>query len=150
MMKSRVINFFLLAAVLLACAGPEARKPIVRKTSSFMNESIERNKVLNNLELQLLEARMQRDSLSVYNNSSQGFWYKYLVQMEDKSVLPETGDVVLFEYQIKDLRDSIVYSKEELGVKSYLVDKEEMISGLQDGIKLLQPIKIKLRQLTAG
>lgn len=134
----RIVFLFGMICLLFACSNPEPRKPIIRKTSSFMNESIERNKVLIQLEEELLKQKMDRDSLHTYVNSEHGFWYYY----EKKDTLnfktPVKGDEVVFSYEIKDLRDSIIYSKEELGIRNYLVDKEDLLTGLQEGIKLMK------------
>lgn len=132
--------FFLLTFILLAlsCSKPEPRKPIIRKTSSFMHESIERNKVLNKLEDDMIRLKIEKDSLHSYINSQHGFWYFYIEKdtLSNKSPIP--GEEVVFTYEIKDLKDSIIYSKEELGEKNYFIDKEELITGLQDGIKLMK------------
>ena len=45
---------------------------------------------------------------------------------------------MFYTHEILQLNDSILYSKEELGTKSYLIDQEDLISGLQDGIKLMK------------
>ena len=132
--------FLLLVTVLLlfSCAKPEPRKPIVRKTSSFMSESIQRNKVLNKLEDDILQLKMQNDSLHNYVNSEHGFWYYYQEKDSLNKAFPVKGDQVIFTYEIKDIKNSIIYAQEELGVKNYLVDKEELITGLQEGIKLMK------------
>jgi gliding motility-associated peptidyl-prolyl isomerase len=124
--------------VLAACSSPEARKPIVRKTGSFMNESIERNKVLNTLENQILMKKMETDSVHDYYNSSHGFWYYYVNRSEQDAYSPKRGDEVFFTHEIRALNDSVLYKEQDLGTKSYLVDKEELITGLQDGIKLMK------------
>jgi gliding motility-associated peptidyl-prolyl isomerase len=103
-----------------------------------MRESVERNKVLNKLEEGLIMKKMQSDSLHTYNASPNGFWYFYEEKDTMNTANPVKGDEVIFAYEIKDLRDSIIYSKEELGDKHYLVDREDLISGLQDGIKLMK------------
>ncbi len=124
--------------VFLSCSNPEARKPIVRKTSSFMSESIERNKLLNKAENAMLLKKMKSDSLHHYLNSEHGFWYYYEVEMPKESYTPKSGDEVFYSHEIKSLDNSILYDKNDLGTKSYLVDKEELISGLQDGFKLMK------------
>lgn len=103
-----------------------------------MRESIERNKVFNKLEEKLIQQKMESDSIHVYTVSPHGFWYYYMQTDTINAVSPVKGDEVVFSYEIKDLKDSIIYSKEELGDKNYLVDKEDLISGLQDGIKLMK------------
>ena len=52
--------------------------------------------------------------------------------------LPVKGDEVTYAYEIKDVNNQILYTKEELGDRTYLVDREELISGLQDGLKLMK------------
>ena len=127
-----------LALFLVSCTGPEARKPIVRKTSSFMNESIERNKILNQLENELLLRKMSADSLRNYASSEHGFWYAYNKKDSLSSYLPEKGDEVFYRHEIRNLNDSVLYSYDELGLKSYLVDKQELVTGMQQGIKLMK------------
>ena len=128
----------LMFTVFSSCSSPEARKPIVRKTGSFINESIERNKRLNSAENVLLMEKMQIDSLHEYINSANGFWYYYDKKIADETYLPNHGDVVFYTHEIIALDDSVLYSGEELGTKSYMVDQEDLISGLQDGIKLMK------------
>jgi len=122
----------------IGCSGPEARKPIVRKTSSFMRESIERNKALNQLENEMLQRKMALDSLRTYISSEHGFWYAYGKKDSLSSYQPNKGDEVFYRHEIRDLRDSVLYSFDELGLRSYLVDRQELITGLQQGIKLMR------------
>ncbi len=134
----RIFSLFVLSALFLGCSQPEARKPVVRKTSSFMSESIERNKILTKVENQLLQKQIEGDSLHSYLNSEQGFWYYYDARDTLNAPMPEPGDQIVFNYEVRDLGDNIIISEEELGPQSYTVDKEELISGLQDGLKLMR------------
>ena len=136
-MKSKFI-FVILSVLVISCSNQEPRKPIVRKTSSFMSESVKRNKVLNSFEEDLFKSRMKNDSLNDYINSEFGFWYFYNKKVSIDSNLPSKGDRVVFTYEIRNFQDSIIYSEAELGSKDYLVDKEELITGLQEGIKLMK------------
>jgi gliding motility-associated peptidyl-prolyl isomerase len=135
----RIVFIFLgVSIILISCSKPEARKPIVRKTSSFIEESVNRNKILNKVEEDLLRYKMQNDSLHEYINSKNGFWYYFQLRDSLKYKFPVKGDEIVLTYEIKNLQDSILYSKEEIGIRNYLVDKEELITGLQDGIKLMK------------
>ncbi len=133
-------NSLLLIAIVLivGCSKPEPRKPIVRKTSTFLKESIERNKTINKLEEEELLRLMQEDSTNNYIASPNGFWYYYNVKDSLKTTLPVKGDEVLYTYEIADIYGEQIYSKEELGERSYVVDKQELITGLQDAIKLMK------------
>jgi len=127
-----------LFTLIISCSNPEARKPIVRKTSSFMNESIERNKMLNKAENAILLQRIKSDTLHSYINSENGYWYYYDISVSDENYTPVSGDEVFYKHEISGLNNAILYSEEELGTKSYLVDKEELITGLQDALKIMK------------
>lgn len=136
-MKNNLI-YLILIVIFSSCSKPEPRKPIIRKTSSFMTESVERNRALNNMEEDLLKQKMEKDGRLDYINSEYGFWYYYMVKDTLSNKFATTGDEVIFSYEVRTLNDSIIYSKEELGIQNYLVDKEELITGLQEGIKLMK------------
>ena len=134
-MKNSILLIFIVAFV--SCSAPKPRKPIVRKTATFLKESIERNKVINQVEEQALLDYIRIDSMNNYSTSPNGFWYRY-TKDSLATKLPVKGDEVTYAYEIKDVNNQILYTKEELGDRTYLVDREELISGLQDGLKLMK------------
>jgi gliding motility-associated peptidyl-prolyl isomerase len=103
-----------------------------------MSESVDRNTVLKNVEEEIFRQIMEKDSLNEYINSEYGFWYYYVERNVTNNEFASTGDEVLFSYEARTLDDTIVYSNEEVGDINYLVDKEELITGLQEGIKLMK------------
>ncbi len=136
MIKNIIILIIVL--VISSCSKPEPRKPIVRKTGSFLDESVKRNKEANKVEENILKLLMQKDSLHSYTNSENGFWYYYQIKDSLDLKSPIKGDKVLFTYDVKNLQNTILFSKDEIGNIDYIVDKQELISGLQDGIKLMK------------
>ena len=134
-MKTNII-LFLLFLGLVSCLNPEPRKPIQRKTSFIDNVSIEFNKQLNAKEETLFKLYMEADSLNVYNLSSNGFWYTFQNKSGNTNV-PKTGDTIEYIYEISNLDNTIIYSSNEIGRIIYSVDKQEIIKGLQFGIKLM-------------
>lgn len=122
-----------------SCTKTEPRRPINPKPSTTLySEAMQQNKVLNKIEEDKILAIIQKDSTKNYIQSAKGFWYTYINKIEENIPSPKTGDEVVLEYDITDLNDTIIYSKEELGIKNYKVDKEDFISGLQKGIKLMK------------
>ena len=89
-----ILFILIFSTVFISCSNPEARKPIVRKTSSFMNESIERNKLLNKAENAILMQKIKSDSLHKYMSSEYGFWYYYDVKVPADSYIAKSGDAV--------------------------------------------------------
>ena len=124
--------------VFFSCKEQEARRPIVQKTSTILTETISQNKKLIALENNIIEEYIAKDSTKQYHVASNGFWYVYENEIKSELVTPKIGDVVEFSYDITDLYGNVFYSKEDLGVKTYKIDKEDFIPALQEGIKLMK------------
>ncbi len=135
----RSLNFtclILLAA--MGCQGPVPRKPVEVRTGSFIKESVERNKKLLALEEEKIHGIIARDTAHSYEASSSGSWYYYINRIEEPAPRPEEKDLVTMNYEIFNLNNDTIYSKEEIGQQSYRVDQQELFPGLRNGIKLLK------------
>ncbi|WP_016989625.1 gliding motility-associated peptidyl-prolyl isomerase GldI [Flavobacterium sp. ACAM 123] len=115
----------------------EARRPISQTSGSFMKKSVERNKKLVAVEEDQIKKLMQSNPEVDYMASSKGYWYSYESENEVDTLTPKKGDVVFFDYEIKDLSGAIIYSELELRPQIYYVDKQNIMMGLRDGIKLM-------------
>lgn len=140
LIKISFISVFMLAFFLsfVACNDPEPRKPVIQKSSTFLKESVVRNKVINKLEENAFLELIKKDTANTYLSSESGFWYCYIKRDSAAVILPKKGDEVIYTYEIKDIYGDVLYTQEDLGQRSYLVDKQELITGLQDGIKLMK------------
>ena len=128
-----------LALAMFACKSHEARKPITTKTGSFIDESIARNKALNAREYAAIEKIMKKDSTK-YVASNHGFWYYYNTKKDaDSLATPAFGDVVNYDYNVKSLNGQLIYSKNDLKNQDYVMDKQELFTGLREGLKLMKP-----------
>jgi gliding motility-associated peptidyl-prolyl isomerase len=135
----RIKGIFLIVLICFGCSENEARRPVnPRPSSTLLSETVGTSKVLNALEVKEIEAYINKDTTQIYEVSKNGFWYLYLNKVAQNTPLPKFGDEVLFEYNITDLQGTIIYGKAALGIKNYRVDKEDFISGLQKGIKLMK------------
>ena len=123
---------------MVSCAKPTPRKPIVRNSSTFLNESIQRNKAMNKVEESAFLQLIKNDSIHNYISSTNGFWYYYNTKDSLATKLPVRGDEIVYSYSIKDINGEVIYNEEELGDRNYFVDKQELITGLQDGLKLMK------------
>ena len=133
------ISLVVLVLVAIGCSKSQARRPINPKPSTTIyQESIAASKKMYQLEENRILEFIKQDSTQVYKTSPNGFWYTYNTKIEQVASMVRPGDVVALSYDIRDLNDSIIYSKEDLGVKTYTVDKEDFISGIQKGIKLMK------------
>ena len=133
------ITFYLLLlfGFFTSCSEPKARRPIANKSGYDQSASIAFNKKLYQIEEDVILNYIKKDSLHHYINSQHGFWYVFLDENKTDSIFPKKGDWVTFQYEIKDIKNNEIYSAQELGIKKYKVDQEEMIQGIQEGIKWL-------------
>lgn len=131
--------FLLLASILLvSCGNPKPRKPIMRTGQIDMTESVSINKQILAQENELFQTIMKQDTTHAYTNSHYGFWYAYDVKKSADSIMPKEGDEVTFLYDIKSIEGEVIYSQAELGEKSYVVDHQDFMQGIQEGIKFMK------------
>ncbi|WP_439127347.1 gliding motility-associated peptidyl-prolyl isomerase GldI [Polaribacter sp.] len=134
-------SFYIISIVfiLFGCTKTQPRRPINPKPSTtIFKTNIETSKKLIESENKKIADYIAKDTTKTYINSNNGFWYTYINKVDTDTITPKVGDEVVLNYNVSDLNDEIIYSKEDLGLKNYKVDKEDFISGLQRGIKLMK------------
>jgi gliding motility-associated peptidyl-prolyl isomerase len=137
-MKSLIL-ILLIAIGFTSCKSPEARRPISQKTGSFIKESAERNKKLVEKEEAIIAQMIEKDTSKTYIASESGFWYYYNVKVEKDTITAKFGDVINFDYNVKDFKGQTIYSDEEIIADDYSMDQEELFTGLREGLKLMKP-----------
>jgi len=136
--SKRILIVFLVAILVSSCKQQqEARRPVSQASGSFMKKSVERNKKLVASEEAQIEALIKSNPKIKYIASSKGYWYTYVTQNKLDTLTPKKGDVAFFDYEIKDLKGKIIYSQVELRPQTYAVDKQNIMTGLREGIKLM-------------
>jgi gliding motility-associated peptidyl-prolyl isomerase len=115
----------------------EARRPISQKSGTFMKKSIERNKKLIAGEENQIDAIIKSNPKIKYFSSTKGYWYAYLIQNKIDTLTPKKGDIAFFDYEVKDIKGKIIYSQLELKPQTYSIDKQNIMTGLREGIKLM-------------
>ena len=131
------IAFVFLLANTSCQKNQEARKPIANSSGSFMKQSVDRNKKLIAGEEAEIARVIRQNKRVKFIASTKGFWYSYIATNTKDTLTPKKGDVALFDYEVKDLKGRIIYSQSELGPQTYFVDKQNIMTGLRDGIKLM-------------
>lgn len=136
-MKSILYILFCLF-LLQACKSPEPRKPISRTSESFTTKSLKINKAIVQKEESYIQELIQKDSANTYITSADGFWYYYNNKNIEDTITPQFGDEVEFNFNLLTLQGDTIYSRKELGERAYLIDKEEIFTGLRQGLKLMK------------
>lgn len=127
-----------LLVVITGCQNKqEARRPISHSSGSFMKQSMDRNKKLIAGEEAEIARVIRQNKRVKFIASTKGFWYSYIATNTKDTLTPKKGDVALFDYEVKDLKGRIIYSQSELGPQTYFVDKQNIMTGLREGIKLM-------------
>jgi len=138
-MKNFKMFLILLSFVaMISCSKQQGRRPITVASGSFMKESIVRNKKLNLSEEGILDSIMKSNPQITYISSKKGYWYYYENKNTLDSISPKKGDVAYFDYSINDVYGNVIYSETDLQPQVYRVDKENVMTGLRDGIKLMR------------
>lgn len=138
-MMHKIYILVSLALLSIACKAPEARKPISVKSGSFINASVARNKKLNAKERSLIEHIIAQDTAYNYQASNSGFWYAYKTKAADSiTATPAFGDLVNYSYNLKRLNGKLIYPEQQFKDLNYTIDKEELFSGLREGLKLMK------------
>lgn len=137
-MKVRSVVALFVLMSFFSCQEPEARRPVTASKSYTLASTAKELKKINKREEAKVQEYIQKDSLSTYKASSYGYWYQYIQQTEETSRTPQPQDIVELSYEILDLNNQVLYSKEELGIKEYKVDKEDFLPALQQGIKMMK------------
>lgn len=136
--SKRILVVFLVTFLVSSCKQhQEARRPVSQASGSFMKKSVERNKKLIAGEEGQIDALIKSNPKIKYTASTKGYWYTYLIQNKLDTLTPKKGDVAFFDYEVKDLKGNIIYSEVELRPQTYLVDKQNIMTGLREGIKLM-------------
>ncbi|MEM9680200.1 MAG: gliding motility-associated peptidyl-prolyl isomerase GldI [Bacteroidota bacterium] len=135
----QVLIMLVMVLGLVSCKSPEARPPESVKSGSFIKASVERNKKLNEAEYAKIQTIINKNPDIDYIASENGFWYYYKQRLQQDTIQPRFGDQINFSYNVADLNGNMIYSKEQLGDQDYVMEKEELFTGLREGLKLMKP-----------
>ena len=139
------MRFFLLLIIFcscLSCKESTARYPLNKKKQVFLNSSAERNKMLLAREEVLLKKAAKKDTALDFQPSELGFLFAYIKKTSTSIPLPQKGTKVRFQYQIENLENKLLYSMSDLGIVDYLVDQEELLPALREGIRMIRPEEV--------
>ena len=85
-----------------------------------------------------IQAVIKKNAGIEFLASKKGYWYHFSKRNMQDTLTPKKGDVAFYDYEVKDLKGNIIYTKEETQPQTYYVDKQNIMMGLRDGIKLMR------------
>ena len=131
--------------ILITCIGCQEaipRRPLQKRTGCFIKASVKRNKKLLKDQETAIKAIIETDSLNSYQQSTTGSWYFYKKQIKGDTYTPQTDDIVIFTYNLVNFDNDTLYSMKDIGIVNHKIDKQELIRGLSDGLKILKENEI--------
>jgi len=135
----KIILPLLFGFFVISCADrEEARYPIEHGSGYFLKRSIDVNKKIVADEETLFDSIIKANPNKEYLLSQKGYWYYFIEKSQSENEFPKYGDLVYFDSEIYSVSGDTIYRKGELKTRGYLVDKEKIIIGLQDGIKRMK------------
>ncbi|OMQ13644.1 gliding motility-associated peptidyl-prolyl isomerase GldI [[Flexibacter] sp. ATCC 35103] len=132
------IYTLLFAVLFVSCKQhEEARRPISQASGTFMKKSADRNKKLVANEEDVIKKIIKSNPKIKYYATRKGYWLYYDEQNSADPATPKKGDIAYFNLEVKDIKGKIIYSEADLGPQTYYVDKQDIMMGLRDGIKMM-------------
>ncbi len=116
----------------------EAQRPIEYSSGSFMKKSVDRNKDIFEIHEEKFQEIFCKDSLRATHESKSGFWYTYEFQSEKDFRPIKKGDFIFMDYEIRDIDNNLIYPIDKFKDVKYRFEKENIFSGLREGLRLLK------------
>ncbi|MBB13501.1 MAG: gliding motility-associated peptidyl-prolyl isomerase GldI [Flavobacteriaceae bacterium] len=133
----KIILILFTISMVSSCGESEPRRPINKQKQVFLKESAKRNRSKINIEQNLFDQVIKKDTTLKFYSSPLGFWYAFKKKGEIPAKKPIKGDRVTFEYRIEDLNQNLLYDEDQLGIVSFHVDQEDLIPALREGVKYM-------------
>ncbi len=133
-MPIKNLSILILAFLLLGFAcSREQQAPDQDKKSFGQEELLKVNRILLKKDQQRIAAHIQRVEWNMQETET-GLWWQIL--QEGSGKLVAGGDEITLEYTLSLLDGTMLYSSAETGVKTFIVGKGGVESGLEQGVLL--------------
>jgi FKBP-type peptidyl-prolyl cis-trans isomerase FkpA len=125
---------FILMLWLLSCNGN--RQTPTQESRQMNRDMVDVNRYLVQKDNERIQNYIERKGL-VMEQTLSGLWYS-ITRNADGEVFTE-GSSLTIEYKTTLLDGTLCYTSDKTGVKNVVIDKSEIESGLNEGLKLLSP-----------
>ena len=126
--------YLIIITSIISCDSNEQRYPVdyfKKGNSTIISQVIvEQNKKIDDY--------IFKNRENSYLNSKKGFFYFYNIKNNLSNKKAHFGDKINFNYSVKDLNNKVIYDEEFIGNQSYVMGKQEIITGLREALQLLK------------
>ena len=124
----------ILITVLNGCSGGETQNERNISKKDYKEPLMEANRHVVRTEDQHIEDFLRRYKWQMHKNGS---GLRYMIIEEGEGSRAEKGLMATIDYTIRVITGDIVYTSEEKGPLTFIIGKGEVISGLEEGILLM-------------
>ncbi len=127
------VLIFLCMVLMWACSGSDNTE-VVNDPLQNKEELIQTHQNLHRQEEQDIEAYVKRRNLTM---KTSGTGLRFLILQEGEGEKAAKGDFVKVNYKVELLDGTLCYSSDKKGPQAFVVEKDQVESGIHEGIKLL-------------
>lgn len=137
MHMSKLSLFLILVIGLTACWNKKKTDPFKGLSQEEVQQKLDdMNKAAVNSEKDLIDAYVKRKQWTM---TETGTGLRYIVYQNGAgSEFTKVGDLATIKYEVSLLDGTICYTSEEEGPKEFLVEADDVESGLHEGIKYMK------------
>jgi FKBP-type peptidyl-prolyl cis-trans isomerase len=123
-------------AVLIACGGNEQKKPVEENPEIYKKPLEGANKEMVKKESSQIDDYVARHE---WQMKTTGTGLRYWIYKEGKGACPGDSMRVEIRFKVNLINGDVVYDSKTDGMKTFMLGKAEVESGLEEGIKLMKP-----------
>jgi FKBP-type peptidyl-prolyl cis-trans isomerase len=133
----KIVHFACILLTLTAfitCGQKKKTQPVVVNMNQFDDPLLKKNKELSKEEKIAIDAYVKRNDFDMIET---GTGVRYMIYEKGKGATADTKDIVLIDFDIKLLDGTLCYSSRQTGAEQFVVDYDNVESGLHEAIKYL-------------
>lgn len=129
------IVIIIFVVFLASCGGKnDNHQPVVIDLNKSKEPLIKVNQKISKDEKRAIDAYVTRRN---WNMIETGTGVKYMIYERGKDKMPESGDIVVIDFEIQLLDGSVCYSSKESGPEHFVVEYDHVESGMHEAIQYL-------------
>ena len=133
-----ILTIFFILSIVSCQKNEEARKPVSRKTGTFLKESKERNAKILAMEMKEIQNIISKDTVNKFVSSTYGFYYCIDSTLTVGTEKATKGMVAQYTASVYELNGTQIYDEIDFSIKNYKVEKQDLMIGLRHGIQLMR------------
>jgi FKBP-type peptidyl-prolyl cis-trans isomerase FkpA len=129
-----IICILLSFTAFYSCGQKKKTQPVVININDFDDPLLKKNKEMSKEEKRMIDSYVHRNHFDMVET---GTGVRYMIYEKGKGPTANTKDAVLIDFDIKLLDGTLCYSSRQTGAEEFVVDYDNVESGLHEAIKYM-------------